>query len=321
MTMVEDDTLAAATTLLRNLAKGATPVYQPSEHEAGAANGPSKNKVSLPGLESVTKRAFEKELGALQARVQYLEAKASTVNSPLPDTPGELEPTTPGFDNPPSTSSSPSSSNSVPTRQQSASSARHARISDLLAARDHGSQKRRSFSEEELGHLRDHVEKQSEEIRVQRETIANIGRRLSEQQDQTERTFCKVEHEDIGKLQRELQKHQQANEAFQKALKEIGTIITNVANGDLSHKVLIHTVEMDPEITTFKMTINTMMDQLQVFGSEVSRVAREVGTEGILGGQAQITGVSGIWAELTQNGKNFGAKPSRSRRNLTGNSQ
>jgi osomolarity two-component system sensor histidine kinase NIK1 len=64
----------------------------------------------------------------------------------------------------------------------------------------------------------------------------------------------------------------------------------------------MNTVEMDPEITTFKRTINTMMDQLQVFSSEVSRVAREVGTEGILGGQAQIEGVDGTWKELTDNG-------------------
>ena len=71
----------------------------------------------------------------------------------------------------------------------------------------------------------------------------------------------------------------------------------------MGHKVQIHDVEMDPEIVTFKKTINTMMDQLQVFGSEVSRVAREVGTEGILGGQARITGVSGIWKELTENGE------------------
>ncbi len=65
----------------------------------------------------------------------------------------------------------------------------------------------------------------------------------------------------------------------------------------------MNTVEMDPEITTFKRTINTMMDQLQVFSSEVSRVAREVGTEGILGGQAQIEGVDGTWKELTYNGE------------------
>ena len=65
----------------------------------------------------------------------------------------------------------------------------------------------------------------------------------------------------------------------------------------------IHAVEIDTEIATFKHTINTMIDQLQTFSSEVSRVAREVGTEGILGGQAQIDGVDGTWKELTNNGK------------------
>lgn len=52
-----------------------------------------------------------------------------------------------------------------------------------------------------------------------------------------------------------------------------------------------------------EQVINTMMDQLQIFSSEVSRVAREVGTEGILGGQAQISGVDGTWKELTDNGR------------------
>ena len=93
-----------------------------------------------------------------------------------------------------------------------------------------------------------------------------------------------LEEERVATLERELWKHQKAYEAFQKALREIGEIVTAVARGDLSKKVRMNSVEMDPEITTFKRTINTMMDQLQVFSSEVSRVAREVGTEGILGG-------------------------------------
>ena len=75
-----------------------------------------------------------------------------------------------------------------------------------------------------------------------------------------------------------------------------------MAKGDLNKKVTVHAVEMDPEITTFKNTINTMTDQLQTFASEVSRVAREVGTEGRLGGQAKIAGVEGTWMELTNNG-------------------
>jgi osomolarity two-component system sensor histidine kinase NIK1 len=154
---------------------------------------------------------------------------------------------------------------------------------------------------EEIAYLQNRVSLQAEEIQLQKEIITRVREELRQQEEQTKRALVKVEREDVGVLERELRKHQQANEAFQKALREIGSIITQVANGNLSMKVQIHPLEMDPEITTFKRTINTMMDQLQVFGSEVSRVAREVGTEGILGGQAQISGVHGIWKELTEN--------------------
>lgn len=155
--------------------------------------------------------------------------------------------------------------------------------------------------EDNISYLRNRVQLQADQIQLQKDIIAQVREELRLQEERTQRTLVKVEHEDVRVLERELRKHQQANEAFQKALREIGGIITQVANGDLSMKVQIHPLEMDPEITSFKRTINTMMDQLQVFGSEVSRVAREVGTEGILGGQVQITGVHGIWKELTDN--------------------
>src|SRR5262249_46971410 len=73
---------------------------------------------------------------------------------------------------------------------------------------------------------------------------------------------------------------------------------TAVANGDLSKKI---TVDVKGEILEFKITINTMVDQLNSFGAEVTRVAREVGTEGKLGGQAEVKGVSGVWKDLTDN--------------------
>ncbi|GJN76069.1 histidine kinase osmosensor [Purpureocillium lilacinum] len=107
--------------------------------------------------------------------------------------------------------------------------------------------------------------------------------------------------QDVTTLQKELWKHRKANEAFQDALREIGEIVTAVARGDLTMKARMSTKELDPEITTFKRTINAMMDRLQTFASEVSRVAREVGTEGLLGGQARIGGVDGTWKELTDN--------------------
>ncbi len=79
-------------------------------------------------------------------------------------------------------------------------------------------------------------------------------------------------------------------------VRNIAGVTTAVAKGDLSTKI---TVDARGEILELKNTINTMVDQLNSFGSEVTRVAREVGTEGKLGGQAQVRGVGGVWKDLT----------------------
>lgn len=235
--MVEDDTIAAATGVVRNLAKGLTTSYGHSEPRISSddlsMNGLQAETIILPGPDNATKQSFEQELSALAARVRYLEAKACTVNNQtLPATPNEL-----------GTPSSPFSANRATAQLQGGSpspprqgfgSSRHARVSNLLAVRDSGSEGRRIFSEEDLRHLREHVQKQADEIRSQRETIAGVGEQLHEQQARAERTFVKVENEDISRLQRELHKHQQANEAFQKALKEIGTIISRLLPSGLS---------------------------------------------------------------------------------------
>ncbi|MGN6313548.1 MAG: HAMP domain-containing protein, partial [Rhodanobacteraceae bacterium] len=81
-------------------------------------------------------------------------------------------------------------------------------------------------------------------------------------------------------------------------VRNIAEVTTAVASGDLSKKI---TVEVKGEILELKNTINTMVDQLNSFASEVTRVAREVGTEGKLGGQAQVPGVAGTWKDLTDN--------------------
>src|SRR5881398_926115 len=81
-------------------------------------------------------------------------------------------------------------------------------------------------------------------------------------------------------------------------VRNIAEVTTAVANGDLSKKI---TVDVKGEILELKNTINTMVDQLNSFASEVTRVAREVGTEGKLGGQAQVEGVSGTWKDLGDN--------------------
>jgi HAMP domain-containing protein/CheY-like chemotaxis protein len=81
-------------------------------------------------------------------------------------------------------------------------------------------------------------------------------------------------------------------------VRNIAEVTTAVARGDLSRKI---TVDVRGEILELKDTINTMVDQLNAFASEVTRVAREVGTEGKLGGQAQVPGVAGTWKDLTDN--------------------
>ena len=79
-------------------------------------------------------------------------------------------------------------------------------------------------------------------------------------------------------------------------MRNIAEVATAVAQGDLSKKI---TVNVSGEILQLKETINTMVDQLNAFAGEVTRVAREVGTEGRLGGQAQVPGVAGTWKDLT----------------------
>src|SRR5262249_47949832 len=81
-------------------------------------------------------------------------------------------------------------------------------------------------------------------------------------------------------------------------VRNIALVTTAVANGDLSKKI---TVDVKGEILERKETINMMVDQLNSFASEVTRVAREVGTDGNLGGQAQVKGVAGVWGDLTNN--------------------
>src|SRR2546421_10796108 len=81
-------------------------------------------------------------------------------------------------------------------------------------------------------------------------------------------------------------------------VRNIAQVTTAVAKGDLTQKI---TVDVKGEILELKSTLNVMVDQLSSFADEVTRVAREVGTEGKLGGQAEVRGVSGTWKDLTEN--------------------
>src|SRR6187455_1774602 len=96
-------------------------------------------------------------------------------------------------------------------------------------------------------------------------------------------------------------------------VRNIADVATAVANGDLSQKI---TVDAKGEILELKNTINTMVDQLQSFASEVTRVAREVGTEGKLGGQAVVRGVSGTWKDLTDNVNSMASNLTNQVRNI-----
>jgi HAMP domain-containing protein/CheY-like chemotaxis protein/GAF domain-containing protein len=96
-------------------------------------------------------------------------------------------------------------------------------------------------------------------------------------------------------------------------VRNIADVTTAVANGDLSKKI---TVDVRGEILELKNTVNTMVDQLNAFASEVTRVAREVGTEGKLGGQAQVRGVGGTWKDLTDSVNSMAANLTDQVRNI-----
>jgi osomolarity two-component system sensor histidine kinase NIK1 len=284
---------------VKNLAQSHDPGLDASFRAQIAANDAKQSPVSLAGPDSPEKAALEQELAALAARVQYLEAKANVVdNHTFPMTPGEPS-------NAPflyTASSAPAPRDGGPPDRRG-SEKRATWVRNWLAAKESNGEDKpaAALTEEQLNYLRDHLNKQADQIKNQREHIDNLSSEVNKQLSNQNTAFA---HgiEDIGALKRELGKHQQANLAFQKALREIGSIVTAVAMGDLSKKVLIHAKEMDPEITLFKRTINRMVDQLQEFASQVTFLAKEVGTEGRLGGQADLPGVDGIWAELTDSG-------------------
>src|SRR5437667_441738 len=98
-------------------------------------------------------------------------------------------------------------------------------------------------------------------------------------------------------------------------VRNIADVTTAVANGDLSRKI---TVDVKGEILELKNTINTMVDQLSSFASEVTRVAREVGTEGKLGGQAEVKGVAGTWRDLTESVNSMASNLTNQVRNIAG---
>ncbi|KAF1731366.1 Histidine protein kinase NIK1 [Beauveria bassiana] len=262
--MVDDSVLAAATQVVSSLAADAK--------TASSLTVSLGSKIKLPGDDSPAKKCFEFELQKLALRIAHLERRAAAAPpASLPETPNECN--DPVFGEDPAV-----------TPAVRAAKAKLLQANPGLDSSRFGGH----ITKQQLEGLREHVDGQSKLLDNQRHELDGVNAQLLEQKHLQERALEVLEQERVATLERELWKHQKANEAFQKALREIGEIITAVARGNLTMKVRMNTVEMDPEITTFKRTINAMMDQLQIFASEVSRVAREVGTEGLLGGQARI---------------------------------
>ncbi len=237
--MAQESTLAAATAVLQSVGLTVNIPYPTVQRSQG---------FKLPGADTPAKIALENEIAALVARVQNLEAKASTVNNhALPDTPNET--------GAPSAFADVLTGNQ--TRTMSKNSAGRNQYSSSLPPRDSSTgerpQKLPKLSNDELIEtLQQEIVDQAEQIKNGKLKQSAIEAKMEEQAQHQQHLINQFEAKRVATLERELKKHQQANEAFQKALREIGEIITAVARGDLSKKVQIHSVEMDPEITTFK---------------------------------------------------------------------
>ena len=302
----EETVVGAVAGILSNLAQGLDPAAK-AQH---LTNGTKGESITLPGPDNIAKSTLEQELSALASRISNLEAKASAngdvTRSPslqqqrrsLPPSPcdGMLEPTQPK-------KAHARHSSTVTTPHESQDAWVNSLLStsnDALAIGDEEKQKVTHLTEDQTTLLRNHVAKQDATIKELKETLDELTDQLQQQKDHND-TVKSQGFQKIDALKRELAKHQQANLAFSKALREIGNIVTAVADGDLSKKVLIHAKELDPEITNFKRTINKMVDQLQEFASQVTQLAKEVGTEGQLGGQAKCPDVKGVWLDLTIN--------------------
>jgi osomolarity two-component system sensor histidine kinase NIK1 len=288
--MQQPETSAALARILSNFAKQSSHLGTASFLTSAAANGSNGHQITLPGDDTIEKRTLESELNSLALRIQLLEAKVATGSNSLPVTPNE--PLASAF-----SVGRADSTRSVGARDRSASL-----VNSLLSKHD-GEPTSRTLTVEQFDVLREHIDQQAQKIESQQEIIDQISTNISQQETATRAALDNLENSgSIEQLKREIEKSKQINYTYQKVLREIGTIITAVANGDLSKKVLIHAQEKDPEIAKFKHTINKMVDQLQEFASQVTLLAKEVGTEGRLGGQAKVPGVAGIWADLTGNG-------------------
>ncbi|KAK3669139.1 histidine kinase osmosensor, partial [Recurvomyces mirabilis] len=223
--MRNEETFAAVASLLSNLAKSRTPANEHSFPAHAIANGVKSPKISLPGENSVEKRTLERELTALSSRINFLEAKAASGSASLPITLDE--PLASAFAETPA---SPKTATTA-SRERSASW-----VNSLLGKSD-GDQRTWQLTGEQFAWLREHIDQQGQEIKSQKDFIDGIKSQLTTQQIATKAAIDTLGNSlSIEQLKGEIEKNAQINATYQKVLREIGTIITAVANGDLSKK-------------------------------------------------------------------------------------
>lgn len=246
--MAAEDSYAALAGMLSNIGTRFASANENTHSNPFGTNVAKPYAFKLPGPKSSTKTALEEQLSALQARINTLEARASAVGSQiLPTTPGELPIQMLSLDG--HTSPAMSSQDSENTSPSSA-------LKDIRTFLS-GKQSIQ-LSVQQAESIRSLVDDQAQEIECHKETIESLSTQLSDHEANAKRAIGDLSDgaDDIAALKRELRKNQQANEAFQKALREIGSIITAVANGDLARKVMIHSKELDPEIATFSRSLS-----------------------------------------------------------------
>jgi osomolarity two-component system, sensor histidine kinase NIK1 len=205
----------------------------------------SNHRVKLPGVDTEAKMILEFEIAALIARVQTLEARLIMTNkSAFPDTPNEIGSSVAYAD---------ICTGGLSRNAESVASS-HPPVNLSLLFSDGLEERPQKFVkiDEDLEILRESTNDQSKQLDSQRSVSSTVDDQPLRQRQLQGQAVSLLDVARISTLERELKKHQQANEAFQKALREIGEIITAVARGDLSKKLQIHSIEMDPEITTFK---------------------------------------------------------------------
>jgi osomolarity two-component system sensor histidine kinase NIK1 len=235
LTMGDTSSMEAIASILKGLARNIN-LRQDIESNHG---------VKLPGVDTEAKIILEFEIAALIARVQTLEARLIMTNKQaFPDTPNEFGSSVAYADM--------CAGDLSPNAETVASSHQSVNLSILFS--DGLEERPQKFVkiDEDLEILREITNDQSKQLDSQKSVSSTVDDHLLRQRQLQVQAVSLFEVARISTLERELKKHQQANEAFQKALREIGEIITAVARGDLSKKLQIHSIEMDPEITTFK---------------------------------------------------------------------